>query len=198
MLSTTLFMIELKDPVNSNEILGILPYDSKHILEGNKYIPIPAKIAESVIDSIRQGHIVSVSDKLKENKNGSVSLGDFKVVKPTEFDQLKAQEISKSYERFGATISKTSILKHYMYFATAILLAENGFLITDENREEKYLEIINTGDESLLKTLEDYLEARDNLADLTFAYKEFQGYVRKVQATETIDELKELQKDCPF
>lgn len=198
MLTSTLFMIELKDASASNEILGILPYDSRHIMEGNKYIPIPAKVAEAIIDPLRKGYQVKVSDRLKEDKNGSVSLEDFEVKKPSEFEELRCQEISRTYDRFGATISKQSILRHYIYFATAILLSERGFLITDDNREEKYLEIINTGDEFLLKTLEDYLEARDNLTTLAISYKEFQEYVRRVQAAETIEDIEKIKEDFPF
>jgi len=198
MLKSTLFMIELKDPSSSNEILGILPYDARYIMEGNKYIPIPARIAELIIDPLRQGNIVSISDKLKENKTGEVSIEDFSVQVPTMLDQLKSKEITKAYDRFGVTVSRTSIVKHYLFFSTAILLAENGFLITNDNREEKYLQIINTGNEFLLKTLEDYLEARDNLSELALSYREFQDYVSKLKAVETIDELEQAKKESPF
>lgn len=198
MLKSTLFMAELKDPATSNEIIGLLPYDASHIMEGNKYIPVPAKIAELIIDPIRQGNIVSVSDRLKENKNGPISINDFIVKKPESFQQKKIQEITKAYDRFGATASKTSMLKHYMYFSTAILLAEKGFLITDENREEKYLEIINTADEFLLKTLEDYLEARDNLAELSLSYREFQVYITKLRSAENDEELEKAVSESPF
>ena len=198
MLKSTMFMIELKDPSASNEIAGLLPYDAKFIMEGNQYIPVPAAIAEKIIHPLRQGNIISISDRLKENKHGPISLDDFEVKVPSQLEQKKTQEIMKAYDRFGVTVSRTSIIKHYMYFSTAILLAERGFMITDDNREEKYLEIINTGDEYLLKTLEDYLEARDNLAELSLSYKEFQEYVLKLRAAENDEELEAAMKETPF
>jgi hypothetical protein len=197
-MQTTAFMIELKDPSTSNEVAGLLPYDARSILDGGKYIPVPARIAEKILHPLRKGYILKISDRLKENIGGYVSMDDFEVIEPTDFQQMQIQEIAKSYDTFGVQLSRTSILKHFAYFSTAILLAEHGFLITQDNREEKYLEIINTGDEFLLRTLEDYLEARDNLSELSNSYREFRNYIAQLKNAETIEELEEIKKERPF
>jgi hypothetical protein len=43
------------------------------------------------------------------------------------------------------------------------LFAEKGFFITHKNKEEKYIEIIETGDENLIENLEQYITLLDNL-----------------------------------
>ncbi len=200
MLKSTLFVVEIKDtPSGSDfEVSGIYPYDIRNVIPTSKFIPISAKIAEMLIAPLREGELIKVSPSAVKNKGAGISIDDFSIVKITGIERIRAQELTKAYERFGATVSATSLLKNYMYFSTAILLAEHGFLITDENREEKYLEIINTGDESLLRTLEDYLEARDNLSYLSLEYRSFSEYINKVKAAKTIKALKDVAKEYGY
>ena len=41
--------------------------------------------------------------------------------------------------------------------------ANKGIFITDENREEKYIEIIETGEEELINELENYIKTWDEM-----------------------------------
>jgi len=64
-------------------------------------------------------------------------------------------------------------------------LIDAGYIITDENREEKYLEIINTSDETLISILEAYLEIRDSIMVHTHHYDNFQSF--KTTVNDAID-----------
>ena len=48
-----------------------------------------------------------------------------------------------------------------------------GYVITDANREAKYLDIINTGNELLISDLDAYLECRDRIAISVHNYKNY-------------------------
>lgn len=65
-------------------------------------------------------------------------------------------------------------------------LIDAGYVITDENREAKYLEIINTGDQDLIDALETYLDARDRIAVHVHWYDSFQTY--KTAVNDSVDE----------
>lgn len=71
------------------------------------------------------------------------------------------------------------ILSEYLYIS--IELASKGYFITDTNREEKYIEILNSGDANLLDLLEKYLSVYD---EFKVTRNKFIKYVEfKVQLT---------------
>lgn len=198
-MNTTIFVVELKDTIGevNYEVKNIYPYDIKHIFPQNKYFQISASVAEAIIDPLRKGLLVTV-DKDTIDNNKPLSIETFKVTELSSFKTKKSIELAKIQFNFNALVSSSSILEHFAYFSTAILLSEKGYMITDSNREEKYLEIINEGDEYLLKTLEDYLEARDNLSRLSYIYKDVKDYTRKVQSTKSLKALEKVKKESPI
>jgi hypothetical protein len=55
-----------------------------------------------------------------------------------------------------------------------------GIYITDDNREESYLKIIETGDDTLLEKLEQYLNIKDAVADIQKKREEYQEIIDKL------------------
>lgn len=69
----------------------------------------------------------------------------------------------------------------YHFFKLNHYLESKGFFITDENREEKYLEVINSGDAEALEKLSEYLDSLDEfnaIDDIYMRYKEFKDKVK--------------------
>ena len=198
-MNTTIFVVELRDTPNGEyyEVNNIYPYDIKYVFPQNKYFQISASIAEAIIEPLRKGLLVTVKEKAIETDK-PISIEDFKVIEPDSFETKKSMELARVQLRFNALISSTSILEHFAYFSSAILLSEQGYTITHDNREEKYLEIINQDDEFLLQTLEEYLEARDNLAKLSYTYKEVREYLKQIRATKNVKELNKVKKESPL
>jgi hypothetical protein len=198
-MNNTIFVVELKDTPNGEnyEVQNIYPYDIKYVFPQNKYFQISASTAEAIIKPLKKGLLVTVdTDVIEDNK--PIQVEHFKVTELSSFKTKKASELARVQMRFNAFVSSSSMLEHFAYFSSAILLSERGFMITDSNREEKYLEIINEGDEYLLKTLEDYLEARDRLAQLSYSYKDVKDYMKKVRATRSLKALNEVKKETPI
>jgi hypothetical protein len=50
------------------------------------------------------------------------------------------------------------------YLDISLELMEKGYIITDNSRDEKYLELLSTGDQSLIDLLEKYLTLKDKLS----------------------------------
>lgn len=59
---------------------------------------------------------------------------------------------------------------------------DRGIIITDKNKEECYIKIIETGDESLINDLEIYLSLKDNIKRLEEQKKEYTGIISKLQS----------------
>jgi chromatin segregation and condensation protein Rec8/ScpA/Scc1 (kleisin family) len=68
-----------------------------------------------------------------------------------------------------------------------------GYAITNENREEKYLEILETGDEKLIAKLEDYLNYKDEIEAVAHIERKFSAFRAELKTTTTADEVKQLE-----
>ena len=72
------------------------------------------------------------------------------------------------------------------------ILIDKGFVITEDNREEKYIEILETEDEVLIEKLERYLNARDNIERASFMEHEYQKFYSDIKQADNIEEVKEI------
>jgi hypothetical protein len=80
-----------------------------------------------------------------------------------------------------------------IYNQTMLELADAGYIITDKNREEKYLEILETGDESLIDLLEQYLVLKDKITFIISQKKTYNNIIEKLRTlNEDSEEFKDL------
>lgn len=57
-----------------------------------------------------------------------------------------------------------------------------GIVITDDTKEEGYIKIIETGDESLITDLEKYIELRDSIKLIEASKNEYSDIISKLKA----------------
>jgi len=74
-------------------------------------------------------------------------------------------------------------------------LISNGYFITDANREEKYLQVINTGDQVAIDTLERYLGSLDKLSVYKHTHDNFLEFKEAVNDATKIKEIDNLFDD---
>lgn len=139
----------------------------------------------------------TVKDLLKDTElrfdskhSGELTVAD---LKQNKFDALQVKKFS-TLQRGRLLINQRIDVVSLMGFAKFIILnnymADAGFFITDENREEKYLEIINTNDQKLIGKLEEYLEAKDVISqDLYWHshYSDFKNAVETASSEEKVE-----------
>lgn len=92
------------------------------------------------------------------------------------------------------TISKIAGLTMYSFIILNNDLANAGYFITDKNREETYLSILETGDETLIQKLEDYLNFRDEIEKVAFFERRFTAFRSAVKEATTADEVAKLEE----
>lgn len=91
-------------------------------------------------------------------------------------------------EKFQKMNSLSASINMVLYVDALIALADAGFHVTNENREEKYIEIIETGDERLIGMLEAYIEAKDEVDSLKW---------HKQQLHKKLETLQDLEEGTP-
>ena len=173
-------------------IVNIYFDEYKYVLPDKLFFPISDEIALKLKSDIFSGNIVIVRRKLLEN--GTCKEEDFTIERRSRFDLLKNREIVNVKNTIGALGVNTSFFEVYEFIAVTGMLASQGIFITDENREETYLNIINTGDEELISALETYLEIKDTMDTLFKRYKNRVDYLRALERTENQTELDSVKK----
>jgi len=81
---------------------------------------------------------------------------------------------------------------HVVDFASFMLLnnkfASKGIFITDENKEEEYIKVIESGDLTLIEDLETYINLRDKVQSIEAQKKEYTDIVNKLKVLENPDD----------
>lgn len=101
---------------------------------------------------------------------------------------------------FSSRLSKDSIFNIYRFIILNDWMISKGFNITDENREEKYLEIITQVSELedeneveiIIAKLEQYLNLRDKLATSESLVTAMDNVIDNIANANTIEEVTEL------
>ncbi|HPZ24110.1 MAG TPA: hypothetical protein PLC25_04660, partial [Bacilli bacterium] len=108
---------------------------------------------------------------------------------------IKARDIM-----YTTRINKLGIAKFYKFFVLSHYFADKGIFITDENREEKYLEIINAAaqlsdanaSETMIANLEEYINLLDELSEINAYLKALDEFNEKVNEI-TVVSMEELE-----
>jgi hypothetical protein len=67
--------------------------------------------------------------------------------------------------------------------------AAKGIFITEKNKEEKYIEIIETGDEKLISELEQYIILMDNIKIIQNKKDEYTKIIEELQHLQNYDDV---------
>ena len=78
-------------------------------------------------------------------------------------DDNKLSQVRRIRALINPTLSSVSGFTFYTFMVLNNLLNSKGYYIHDDNREEVYLEILETGDSGLIDTLERYLNMKDDI-----------------------------------
>jgi len=133
----------------------------------------------------------------KTLQTGEVLPGEFDVVDLAETDPIQeARDSSVVKIRMLVTpdLSKISGFALYGFMILNNDLASNGYFITNENREEKYLEILETGDEKLIAKLEDYLNYKDEIEAVAHLERRFAAFRNEIRTATTVEEIKAIEE----
>lgn len=111
---------------------------------------------------------------------------NFKDVEGVDATTPAGKAILKVREKFrGIAGDSGFLLINLMHLVNILILhdkfAAEGIFITNENREEKYIEILEKDDPKLLEDLEKYIEALDRVDTINVVINEYKELVEKIK-----------------
>ncbi len=153
------------------------------------------KLSSIAYDLIRnlleQGKEVKIKKPLFTNE---VLPGEIFIDEVEDLQLQKNSSIIKIRMLVTPELSKISGFSLYGFMMLNNDLSSKGYFITDENREEKYLEILETNDESLIQKLEDYLNYRDEIDKLASLERLFSKFKNEINDSSTIEDVKKIEE----
>lgn len=96
---------------------------------------------------------------------------------------------------FVRRVGINSVFDTYLFVIANNILCSRGFFLHEENREETYIEIINTGDQQLINALEDFLNLHDELKVYSVTYRHLTEFYKSLDDATSKEEVQEAYQD---
>jgi hypothetical protein len=129
---------------------------------------------------------------IPKNYQGRLIKDDVIIVPHDKIEVKRARTIDKGKDILMKKVSLFEIFNSVEFIILNNFFVEKGYVITDNNRQDKYLEIIETGDIELIEKLERFLKCRDDIMrNYTFhsIFREFRMNLEKAETEEEIDKI---------
>jgi hypothetical protein len=146
-----------------------------------------------ITNALLEGKLVHIPKTLRTTE---VLPGEFTTVDLAETDEIQESRNASTIKVRMLVTPELSKISGFALYGFIILnndLSANGYFITNENREEKYLEILETGDEKLIQKLEDYLNYKDEIESIAQLERKFSAFRNEIKTAATVDEIKEIE-----
>lgn len=189
-----IFSAQLSEYGSYYQISNVFLTEVKYILPNAKYMDLPNQVALTLKNELNQGKLITIKKSLVDQRvSPDIPLDNFEIKKPETIEQKKSELKSKVNQRISAYTALLSGLDLYEFFIITARLQANGFNVMDEgNKEEIYLNIINTGNEDWITDLERFLELKDKFDNILKRYRGVKEYFREIDEAETEQELNQI------
>jgi len=154
------------------------------------YVKIKPSSVVAVNNAVRSGDIVKIKKGVKKNK--PLGIEDFEVIEVSETEKKRTSyqiDIHNEIAELPLVMSSIEILDFMMIFAK---FAEKGIFIWGNEVEEKYLEILNSGEESLIQDLERFLELKDKVGSVIRYFQNIKKHEEMINKAKNEDELDKI------
>lgn len=171
---------------NEKIVTNVWDKDAVMIPEGD-YVTVKQDSVIELNNALVDGKKILIKKTAPKTKE--LSLEHFKIIHVTKVEVLRKKMMEMLSKEAQVSVGRVSAIDFFEYLELFLQFLEKGVYITEKNREEKYLEIINTGDVDTIKALERYLEIRDHTLTAGNAYKNIRNAKKRVFEAKTLKEL---------
>ena len=187
------FLVELKPfDMENFSVSNVFFSSDLGKIPGDKFVSVSLRDGIQIKKTIEKEVMLLPKAILKDSEESIVEVGidSFTKIDSSDITATKLQLFSKINNRINYQLAKIAGIELYEYFIIVTSFAERGIIINDQNREEKYLEIISSEDEYLINLLERYLEIKDKVDSIYRMYRDLttlRTNISRVQTKEDLD-----------
>ena len=162
------------------------------ILPAGKYAFVDPQIAPDINEQVIKGNKVTINKK-EVDMESMLAFDDFVITEVSQFEKDKERivnDVQTDLTDLPILMSNLDILEFVFTFCR---FAERCIFIWDkDNIEERYLEILNTGEEKLIDDLERYLELKDRVRLVMTRIQNIKRVIERIRSAETSEDLKKI------
>lgn len=162
-------------------------HDEKYIRTDNLYVNISNVAFDHIQKALENGTFVFIPKGLV-GKN-EISFADLIYDEPDELLRRKSVEIVKERRKFDNELGLLSALTVANFVMINNEFANEGIFITNDNRDEVYLDIVSGGDDAKIKKLSRYLDCMDDINRVDFVRRRYNQFEDKVTNATSIEGL---------
>ena len=152
-----------------------------------KYFKLSSPLANDILVNMDRGMTAYFPKNIRKLRQDILSYKE-----STDLDVRKNNAVSYYMRMMSSLFVSTSFMDFFDFITMNNTFCSKGIFITDENREEEYLKIINTGDSKLIESLESYLESFDTLTNVNKRYMKIKNVIHRINDCQSIEELEQL------
>lgn len=189
-----IFNAQLSEYGDHYKVVNVILSEVKYILPNAKYIALPNQVALELKNKLNSGMVISIDKELADKpKSKDIPLNHFKIEEPNTLDLKKSAAKARVKQRVSAYMAMLTGFDVLEFFMVLGKFNSMGFPVMDEGqKEEVFLNIINTGDEDLITDLERFLEIKDTFDKMMKKHRSIKQYFREIDECDTEEELQEV------
>ena len=159
-----------------------------------KYLKLSYMVYKLIYDAIAEGKQVRISKSLQTDE---VLPGEIQILEKQvdDLEYAKQSFISKIRSYVTPELSKIAGYTLYNFIELNNKLSAEGYFIHNGNREEKYIEIIESQNEELIETLEDYLAMKDEMDRVCSLKTKINIVTNNIKKASTVQEMQTLSDE---
>lgn len=190
----SIFTAQLSELGRVYQVNNVFLSEAKYILPNAKFIDLPSEVALEIKNALNMGKSVSIEKKFIDSPvSKDIPIRDFVIEEANTLDQMKSAVKVKVNSRISAYTSLLTAFDMFEFWLILSKLNVMGFpVLNEENKEQTFLDIINTGNEDLISDLEKFLETKDIFDSMMRKYRGLKQYFREVDECDSEEELKEV------
>ena len=157
-----------------------------------KLLKLSYNTYRKIEESLLLGKLVHVTKNMSTDEVLPWEIEVLDVSSENPLQQAKNHSLTKVRLLITPMFSKIAGLTLYGFMVLNNDLINAGYAITNENREEKYLQILETGDEKLISKLEDYLNYKDEIEKVAHLERKFSKFKDTILSSSTVEDISEI------
>lgn len=175
-------------------INGVTKNSFESIDQEAKYLKLSHVAYKMIDEALLKGDIVRVTKPLQVDE---VLPGEVQVLKvdPSDINSVRDSEIKRVRMLITPELASVAGLTFYRFTCLNNELSDKGFFITDDNREEKYLAMLETGDQKLIDKLEEYLNYKDEIHRVANLHEKFTIFFKDIKGLAEKEKIIELSNN---
>ena len=188
------YALVLKDCATYYSIENIVQWESKYSTTANdEFVVTMTDEAHRILKTeMKKNNIVTLKKPLALY---IITANDFLIEEGETLENVKHYTKIHLKSMITPQITKESSYTMYSYMNKYAQLLELGFVITDSNREDVYMQIIDEDNDDTIEILEDFLNAKDRLNRGLFFVDAFEKVSKRINQSKEIEEIYEIAQE---